>query len=151
MIIAIDPGKNGAIAVLAEDQVTVLSMPKTEHETIELFRLIDEQSKECSTVYIEKVHAMPNQGVTSMFTFGQGYGFLRGVIQALRFRLEEVSPQKWQKSLGLIKKSKDEIFQYIAQRYPKMKVYKKQADALGILEYAIKLNRSQNQTKDDQS
>jgi len=116
----------------------IYSMPNTEQEIIDLIKELESLASDGQViVYLEKVHAMPGQGVTSMFTFGHGYGFLRGVIQALGIKLVDVTPQKWQKELGMIGKDKDAIYQFVRQTYPTVKCNKKQADAMGILHYAL--------------
>lgn len=108
-IIGIDPGKSGGIAVLdvLKDGFQIAtpmanSMPDTERDCYDLLKQrVDEHCERSIVAVIEKVHAMPKQGVTSMFTFGQNYGFLRGCVIALKIPLVTVTPAAWQKALGL--------------------------------------------------
>lgn len=99
--IGVDPGKSGGMAVIHWDRIELLPFTKaTEKEIWKFFsRAINPTAgMKC---LIEKVHAMPGQGVTSMFTFGQGYGFLRGCLTAATIPYEEVQPRAWQKALKI--------------------------------------------------
>lgn len=95
LIIGIDPGKSGGVAWAHDGMREPLAakMPDTVHELVSLLRGNDLSNAKC---YLEKVHAMPGQGVTSMFTFGQGVGQIEGVLAALEIPYEWVTPQKWQ-------------------------------------------------------
>jgi hypothetical protein len=89
---------------------------------------------------IEKVHSMPKQGVASSFKFGQGYGFLRGLLIGLAVPFIEVSPQKWQKFYSIPKtdsktKHKNLLKQAAQQRFPKEKITLITADAILIANY----------------
>ena len=92
---------------------------------------------------IEAVHSMPGQGVASSFKFGKNYGFLRGLLVANRVAFDQVSPQRWQKSLSLQKKSKEEtktqhknnIKGKAQQLYPQLKVTLATADAIMLAVY----------------
>lgn len=99
LIIGIDPGKSGGVAWITEwmQEPLAAKMPGTPHELVELLRNNDLSD---AKVYLEKVHAMPGQGVTSMFTFGQGLGQVEGVLAALTIPYEWVTPQKWQAALS---------------------------------------------------
>jgi len=86
--------------------------------------------------YMEKVHSMPKQGNVSSFTFGERYGFLRGLMTGLRIRYEYVTPQKWQKTLGCLTHGDKNISKAAAQRlWPKLKWTHATADAALIAEY----------------
>ena len=93
-------------------------------------------------VYIEKVSAMPGQGVTSMFSFGRNFGQWEGVASALRFEVYYVTPQRWQKvMLADMPKGKEtarmqalRLFPYLAERL-KFKKNHGRADAVLIGEY----------------
>lgn len=86
---------------------------------------------------LEKVHAMPGNGGVSMFSFGQNFGFWRGVLQGLRIPFVMVTPQAWQKGLVPPKVKgpdrKRALKQLAAERYPNLKVTLKTADALLML------------------
>ena len=89
-------------------------------------------------VIIEQVSAMPGQGVTSMFNFGQSFGILKGICSAMQLPMYFVRPAKWKKYFGLIKSEKDasrtkaiEMFPYFSSQLSKKKDSNK-ADAILI-------------------
>lgn len=140
--IAIDPGVGGAMAVKYPDGMTTAiafdceSVMRDELETV----LNYDDTAEVEAV-LERVHAMPREGVSSVFKFGSNYGFWRGVLQGLRIPFYEVVPQQWQKGLSLSSKLKGPdrkraLKQLAAERYPEHKVTLKTADALLMLEQA---------------
>jgi crossover junction endodeoxyribonuclease RuvC len=111
-IIGIDPGLSGAVSVLKGlDLIEVFDMPtvlvrsgKTEKRQIsEAMLAVTLRDMNISHAYLEFVHAMPGQGVTSMFNFGMGYGVIKGVLAALSIPMTTVPPSKWQKDLGMAK------------------------------------------------
>ena len=99
--IGIDPGKNGGIAVMSSDIINVYTF--SEETLIEELGLISRCIKagESAKCVLEKVNAMPGQGVVSMFNFGQNYGFIQGVLKAYGIPYELVSPQKWKKEFSV--------------------------------------------------
>ena len=110
MILGIDPGKSGAVAVLGHDGalVAVHDMPIV--GPIVSAVLLDELVHDyvdplhdgpSGTAVIEDVHAMPKQGVTSSFSFGRSLGVAEGVLAGNGYSLRYVSPAKWKKALGL--------------------------------------------------
>lgn len=130
-LIGIDPGKSGGIAWLQDGICSASKMPDTEKDVHSLFRRIG-----CGPCIIEKVHSMPGQGVKSMFTFGQNYGFLRGCLISMGVSFDEITPQTWQKALGCWSKGNKNITKAKAQQlYPSMTITHATADALLILEY----------------
>ena len=97
--------------------------------------------KENIRVVIEQVSAMPGQGVTSMFNFGQSFGILKGICSAMQLPLFFVRPAKWKKHFNLINSQKDasrtkaiEIFPYFSTNLSKKKDSNK-ADAILIANY----------------
>lgn len=111
-IAGIDPGISGAIAFITDSGKTVVDMPvmstsnsKKQINAYDLARILSEEKP--NIVVIEKVGAMPGQGVTSMFNFGKSVGIVEGVCAALRLPVEFVTPQSWKKKAGLIGKDKD--------------------------------------------
>lgn len=111
-IMGVDPGLDGGLAIIEDNGKPFFyrSMPtkKIVESSGKKKRMIDISQfsaiiarAEPEHVFIEKVHAMPGQGVTSMFNFGMGYGMLLGICLALEpvFRTELVTPQSWQKLL----------------------------------------------------
>ena len=129
-IIGIDPGLSGAIAVLENNKIlNVFEMPvmaegknKRQLNSAQLVNLIKENinSSEEVAVVVEQVNAMPGQGVTSMFNFGQTFGAIKGVCAALELPIYFVRPSKWKKHFELINSSKDSSRTKAIEMYPKM-------------------------------
>lgn len=136
-ICGIDPGVSGAIAILDMEKgyLSVIDMPthqierngKTKNEISAqlVARYLEDQKPD--HVWIEKVGAMPGQGVSSMFQFGRSVGTIEGIIAALRLPISYVTPQKWQKASGM-RAGKDgsrqraqELFPAFAQHFTRMK------------------------------
>ena len=139
LVIGIDPGKSGGIADTYNGFVAVAKMPATESD---INFLISRYSEVDSCIcYIERVHAMPGQGVTSMFNFGMNYGFLRGCLIANKIPFIEVRPQQWQKALGCTTKglkgvAKKNVHKQKAQQlFPEQTITPAVADALLIMRY----------------
>jgi len=140
-ILGIDPGQSGGIAILWNDRdATTLKMPETERDVWEAVRF-DFGSK--AFAFIEKVHSMPGQGVASTFKFGVGYGGLRMALIAAGIPFVEVTPQGWQKALGIPARKKTEtkaqfknrLKSHAQQLFPDQQVTLATADALLIAEY----------------
>ena len=94
--IGVDPGKNGGIAIIDSDGV--IAFPFSEERLlIELDGIAQEYECIC---YLEHVHAMPKQGVSSTFNFGMNFGFIQGVLKAYGIPYELVTPQKWKKEFS---------------------------------------------------
>ncbi len=104
-IMGIDPGKKGGIAVIdSKRKICELTpMPMLPGGKVwdleELCVIVGRWSNDCGAVYIEKVGAMPGQGVVSMFNFGWGCGALEGIVAAYQLPYHKVSPQTWMKSV----------------------------------------------------
>ena len=128
-IIGIDPGLSGGIAVLENNKVlNIFDMPvmpegkknKRQLNSAQLVALIKENidSNEDTSVVVEQVNAMPGQGVTSMFNFGQTFGAIKGVCAALELPIFFVRPSKWKKHFELINSSKDSSRTKVIEMYP---------------------------------
>lgn len=122
-IIGIDPGISGALAVISEDVSGIFDMPvmssskgKNQINPYELADILRFEMPD--KVVIEKVSAMPGQGVTSMFSFGKSVGIIEGVCAALGLPVEFLTPQSWKKKAGLIGKDKDYSRTMAIQKYP---------------------------------
>ena len=89
--IGVDTGKNGGIAIIRDDEQSVQSFVYTEPK----FREVCDTYKDDCKVIVEKVHAMPNQGVVSMFSFGRSYGYILGVLEASGINYCLVDPKRW--------------------------------------------------------
>lgn len=145
-IIAIDPGKNGAIAVRTGNDVTVAKMPETPKDIYDYLNewvTLSNRDDVPVVAYLEQVSAMPNNGAKSMFTFGNGFGHLQMALIALGIRTIEIRPQKWEKALSLTDGGKVDKAEHKrrlkekAQRlFPDIKVTAVNQDALLISEYA---------------
>ena len=130
-IIGIDPGLSGAIAILENNNVlNIFDMPvmsegkknKRQLNSALLVSLLKENltsSQEVSVV-VEQVNAMPGQGVTSMFNFGQTFGAIKGICAALDLPIFFVRPSKWKKHFELINSSKDSSRTKAIEMYPKL-------------------------------
>ena len=147
-IVGIDPGKTGGIAVhRSEGGWVAYPMPLSgkELDLVGLAQLLGGLAPD--VVVMEKVHAMPGQGVTSMFTFGQGYGAIMGIVAALRLRLELVTPQAWKKLIlaGSLK-DKDAATAYVRRAFPSIDFvlprcrtpHLGMVDAVCIAEYGVR-------------
>lgn len=140
LYIGIDPGAQGAAVFLdgQGNRVDVVRFGKcTEHDVA---RAIDEWSPD--TIYdtfavLEAVHSMPRQGVATTFQFGSAFGFIRGVLVALKIPYELVTPATWQRAMGCLSKGDKRVTKAAAQRlFPNEKITNDVADAYLIAEYA---------------
>ena len=154
LIIGIDPGISGAICFFKNGKIIdVIEMPtmaegKKNKRQVNGSQIYNEISKRINKieiqntrVVIEQVSAMPGQGVTSMFNFGQSFGILKGICSAMQLPMYFVRPAKWKKYFGLINSEKDasrtkaiEIFPYFSSNLSKKKDSNK-ADAILIASY----------------
>ena len=130
-IIGVDPGLTGAIAILDGNKViNLFEMPvmaegkknKRQLNSAQLVSIIKEniKNKEDTAVIVEQVNAMPGQGVTSMFNFGQTFGAIKGVCAALELPIFFVRPSKWKKHFELINSSKDSSRTKVIEMYPSL-------------------------------
>lgn len=95
--IGIDPGKNGGIAVFKDLCEYVEVRPYSDDILLNNMKVGRTFDIIC---YLEQVHAMPKQGVSSTFNFGMNYGFIQGVLKAYGIPYELVTPQKWKKEFS---------------------------------------------------
>ena len=151
-IIGIDPGLSGGIAILDDLKIyDIFDMPimsegkknKNQLNSAQLVNILNKHvlKKENTFVIVEQVSAMPGQGVTSMFNFGQTFGSIKGICAALGLPIFYVRPAKWKKHFELINSSKDasrtkviEMYPSISSRLTKKKDVNK-ADAILIARY----------------
>ena len=130
-IIGIDPGLSGAIAILDNNKVVgIYDMPvmaegkknKRQLNSAQLVNIIKDntQGSEEKAVVVEQVNAMPGQGVTSMFNFGQTFGAIKGICAALNLPIFFVRPTKWKKHFELINSSKDSSRTKAIEMYPSL-------------------------------
>tara|TARA_B100001559_G_C16450410_1_gene598962 strand:+ start:400 stop:891 length:492 start_codon:yes stop_codon:yes gene_type:complete len=130
-IVGIDPGLSGGIAILENNKVlSLFDMPvmaegkknKRQLNSALLVSIIKENisKNEEIAVVVEQVNAMPGQGVTSMFNFGQTFGAIKGVCAALNLPIFFVRPSKWKKHFELINSSKDSSRTKVIEMYPSL-------------------------------
>ena len=130
-IVGIDPGLSGAIAIIEDDKVIgIFDMPvmaegkknKRQLNSAQLVNIIKDNTNmnEAIAVIVEQVNAMPGQGVTSMFNFGQTFGAIKGVCAALKLPIFFVRPSKWKKHFELINSSKDSSRTKVIEMYPSL-------------------------------
>ena len=144
LIIGIDPGISGSICFFKDGRILeVIEMPvmtegKKNKKQVngaqiynEFLKRINKKEDEIRVV-IEQVSAMPGQGVTSMFNFGQSFGILKGICSAMQLPMFFVRPTKWKKYFNLINSQKDasrtraiEIFPYFSTQLSKKKTLTK--------------------------
>ena len=154
LIIGIDPGLSGSICFFEDGKIIdVIEMPtmtegKKNKKQVngaqiynEFLKRISKTDKHKIRVVIEQVSAMPGQGVTSMFNFGQSFGILKGICSAMQFSMYFVRPAKWKKYFNLLNSEKDEsrtkaieIFPYFSSQLSKKKDSNK-ADAILIASF----------------
>ena len=154
LIIGIDPGISGSICFFEDGKIIdVIDMPtmidgkknKRQVNGAQIYNEISARVKKTEKqnvrVIIEQVSAMPGQGVTSMFNFGQSFGILKGICSAMQLPMYFVRPAKWKKYFNLINSEKDasrtraiEIFPYFSSQLSKKKDSNK-ADAILIASF----------------
>lgn len=160
-VIGIDPGLDGAIAIVRSDgSCDVFDLPtletikkgKTKRGNVKKRRELDieafvlilmklVQNEEAGLIMFEAVHSMPGQGIAGAFTFGQTVGRLEGVIRSIgHVRIQYTTPQAWKKYHGILKQGKDGSVRLSRLHYPDMaKTFLKskdgRADAVLIAEY----------------
>jgi crossover junction endodeoxyribonuclease RuvC len=162
LIIGIDPGITGSICFFEDGRILdVIEMPtmtegKKNKKQVngsqiynEIKKRIEKTDKKDIKVIIEQVSAMPGQGVTSMFNFGQSYGILKGMCSAMQLPMYFVRPTKWKKYFNLINSEKDasrtkaiEIFPYFSSNLAKKKDSNK-ADAILIASFYYETFRNE--------
>jgi crossover junction endodeoxyribonuclease RuvC len=162
LIIGIDPGISGSLCFFQDGKIVdVIEMPnmpegkknKRQVNGAQIYNEISSRinnfKKEDVKIVIEQVSAMPGQGVTSMFNFGQSFGVLKGICSAMQLSMYFVRPTKWKKYFNLINSEKDasrtkaiEIFPYISGQLSRKKDANK-ADAILIASFFYETYRSQ--------
>ena len=142
LIIGIDPGISGSICFLLDGKILeVIEMPtmtegkKNKRQVNgsqiynEISKRVNKNEHQNTRVVIEQVSAMPGQGVTSMFNFGQSFGILKGLCSAMQLPMYFVRPAKWKKYFNLLNSEKDasrtraiEIFPYFSSQLAKKRL-----------------------------
>ena len=162
LIIGIDPGISGSICFFEDGKILeVIEMPimiegKKNKKQVNGAQIYNEFSKWINNkdneirVVIEQVSAMPGQGVTSMFNFGQSFGILKGICSAMQLPMFFVRPARWKKYFNLINSQKDasrtraiEIFPYFSTQLSKKKDSNK-ADAILIASFYYETHQKED-------
>lgn len=141
LYIGIDPGAKGSMCIISNGKVLFKDFDLKDYSSA-LKAFLDTDDTELM-VAIEKVHAMPGQGVSSSFSFGQRLGELEGMLTALQIPYELVAPRDWQKACGIPAKSdKKGIASVIQKLYPTAELYGNKgglrdgrSDALGLAHF----------------
>ena len=161
LIIGIDPGISGSICFFQDGKIIdIIEMPnmaegkknKKQVNGSQIYNEISSRIKKINRedvkVVIEQVSAMPGQGVTSMFNFGQSFGVLKGICSAMQLSVYFVRPAKWKKHFNLINSEKDasrtkaiEIFPYISSQLSRKKDANK-ADAILLASFFFETYQS---------
>ena len=161
LIIGIDPGISGSICFFEDGKVIdIIEMPsmaegkknKKQVNGSQIYNEINSRIKKLNKqeikVVIEQVSAMPGQGVTSMFNFGQSFGVLKGICSAMELPMYFIRPAKWKKYFNLINSEKDasrtkaiQIFPYISSQLSKKKDSNK-ADAILLASFFFETYQS---------
>ena len=152
IIFGIAPGISGAISILENKKIIeIFDMPtmidgkknKKQVNGAQVANIIKNKlgdNKE-TIIVVEHVNAMPGQGVTSMFNFGQSFGVIKGICSALSLPIYFVRPTKWKKYFNLIKTNKDASRTKVIEIYPEIssqisrKKDSNKADAILIARY----------------
>ena len=162
LIIGIDPGITGSICFFEDGKIIdVVEMPnmaegkknKRQVNGAQIYHEISKRIKNLEKkdikVVIEQVAAMPGQGVTSMFNFGQSFGVLKGICAAMQIPMYFVRPAKWKKYFNLINSEKDasrtkaiEIFPHFSTQLSRKKDSNK-ADAILISSFFYETYKSE--------
>ena len=131
VIIGVDPGINGAISIIENKKIlevydtpTMIDGKKNKRQinsalVSSIFKERLNLNKDVIVV-VEQVNAMPGQGVTSMFNFGQSFGVIKGICAALSLPIHFVRPTKWKKHFNLIKTNKDASRTKVIESYPEI-------------------------------
>ena len=163
LIIGVDPGITGSICFFENGKIIdVIEMPtmtdgKKNKKQLnasqiynEIYKRINKFEKHNIRVILEQVSAMPGQGVTSMFNFGQSFGILKGIFSAMQLPMYFVRPAKWKKYFNLINSQKDasrtraiEIFPYFSSQLSRKKDSNK-ADAILIANFYYETHKKED-------
>ena len=136
LYMGIDPGYSGAVAIVDEHGALhdLVRLKETEHD---IARFVAGYAPAVEWGVLERVSAMPRQGVSSTFKFGTSYGFCRGLLVCSKVPFEAVTPATWQGAMKCRSKGDKNVTKAAAQRlFPGQKVVHATADAMLIAEYA---------------
>jgi len=146
LIAGIDPGLSGAMTLITEESNIYAVYPfkhYTYHDISEAIKKLYYMGGPVPAIqkaYIEKVHSMPAQGVSSSFKFGLNFGIIQGLLIGLEIPLEFVTPQKWMKAMQCMTGGDKNVTKIRAQQlFPKWKITHGNADSILIAEYGRRI------------
>ena len=154
IILAIDPGKSGGFAVHINGEVAATKMPDTLKELALRAQGLTIEAKTDSVCYLEDVPKFcgENRPAASIFPLAESYGAAQGILAALNIRTILVRPQDWQKGLNIGKRRdcknsrawKAKLKAEAQRRFPDLNVTLATADALLLLDYALRQEKAQS-------
>lgn len=119
--VGVDPGARGGLAAIDENNKILFAVPMSRENLVNYIKNLHNDITERNDAVIacvEKVGAMPGQGVTSMFSFGKSAGFIEGVLESFQIPYQLVPPQTWKKSFSLLHKDKKESIETCKKLFP---------------------------------
>ncbi len=144
LYLGIDPGGSGGLALVSEGFAQAWKIPEAETDAADLLRT---HAPAIRIAYIENVHSMPKQGVSSSFKFGRSYGFLRGLLIALQIPFEQIEPRVWQQRMNCRTGGDKNVSKAQAQQlWPHLRITHAIADALLIAEACRRFHTGQADT-----
>lgn len=156
MIIGIDPGSNGGIAFFHEDWIAVERLPQTGNALLSLLRTYTAGiQKEEIIVFLEAVRGRGGWGANQTFNFGKGFGRTLGIIEALEWVYEEVTPSTWQKRVigqtskgdkNMLKEFAKELYGNLDKTGGNLPITLWSADALLIATYGVMIEEGREKT-----
>ena len=117
--IGVDPGAKGGYAVISKSEMgqAIFAYPWDDTFFVAEMQALSHTGNGIVAA-VEKVGAMPHQGVSSMFSFGQSYGFIQGVLTALGIPYQLIPPRKWKAEFGLLNTSKEDSVRVAKRLFP---------------------------------
>jgi Holliday junction resolvasome RuvABC endonuclease subunit len=139
VVVGIDPGLSGGMVALnPQGEPFLVVALKEDYVVADQLRTLLPSFH--IFAFVERVHSMPKQGVSSTFKFGASWGFIRGVLTALKIPFEEPTPQVWQKAMSCLSRGDKNVTKAMAQRlYPEIRWTHATADAALIATYGKRL------------
>lgn len=147
VVIGIDPGKNGGVAMSVAGDVTVHRLPSAPGALTTMLRCWKLAYPDI-VCYVERISSSPQMGVVSAFTFGQGYGQILEATHGLDIRTWRVEPKAWQKRFdikydkGMTSTQKKNVtkakaIEYFPKIHERVGITHWMADALLMMRYGV--------------
>lgn len=121
--VGVDPGAHGGLAAIDENNKVLFAVPMSRDNLVHYIKKLHNdiiEKNDGVIACVEKVGAMPGQGVTGMFNFGKSAGFIEGVLESFQIPYQLVPPQTWKKSFSLLHKDKKASIQMCKQLFPRV-------------------------------